>query len=368
MAGRLSPPAAGPRPLSRASGRQPPRERALRDRDRERHAAAARRQRRGRGRRRAEIGHRQVSGNGRGWTVYRSAGCAKARLTSGQPIDGGQAGVAQRDSHGAGTPEQPRQAVGDRLHRKDRLGPPARIALEQDRCAGVGDRPALGLAPRRAPAHRRTQVHTLAGQRMHAVRGVADQREPMRDGASAASQQATAESPAGGVIDGTLAERVVRPRRPPAPRARRGERAGALPPARPGPTTRSRCGGRQRQPGEHAAVGRGTTGARGRDAARSHAKLATTAVWPYGARSATMPAASRTHERDAVGANDEPRRPATRAHRRAERQRAVVGGHVKPTNGAAADDVDAGLERSGSSAARSARSSTIHASARSPRS
>ena len=79
-------------------------------------------------------------------------------------------------------PEQPRQAVGDRLHREHRLGAAAGIAFEQDRRAGIGDRPALGQHVRQRLRVAEAEVDTLAGQRMHAVRGVADEREPVRDG------------------------------------------------------------------------------------------------------------------------------------------------------------------------------------------
>ena len=80
-----------------------------------------------------------------------------------------------------------------------------------------------------------------------------------------------------------------------------------------------------------------------------------------------MPAAPRTHERSAVGRDDKAR------GERAPAIPSVVqvnfassANQTKPTNGAPPITSTPASNTPGSSAARSARSSTIHASARSP--
>ena len=98
-------------------------------------------------------------------------------------------------------------------------------------------------------------------------------------------------------------------------------------------------------------------------------KFATTAVCPYGRGSATMPDAVRTHDL----------MPSAPTSRRAESSRAAPpsgasvrrassGRQVNPTNGAPPITVTPAAKTPGRSAARSVRSSAIHASARSPRS
>ena len=76
----------------------------------------------------------------------------------------------------------------------DRPGAPAGVTFEQYRRAGVGDRPALAQHRGQRLDVAEAQVHSLARQRMDAVRGVADERETMRDDRRQAST-AAAESP-----------------------------------------------------------------------------------------------------------------------------------------------------------------------------
>ena len=96
-----------------------------------------------------------------------------------EPIDGGQPGVAQRPEPGVGRPEQPHQPVGDRLHGQHRFGPPPGKPFEQHRRARIGRGTAFGQDCGQRLDVAEPQVDALPGQRMDAMRGVADQRQPM---------------------------------------------------------------------------------------------------------------------------------------------------------------------------------------------
>ena len=78
----------------------------------------------------------------------------------------------------------------------DRRRAAARIAFEQDRRAGVVDRSAVGQHGGERLGVAEAQVDALAGQRMDAVRRVADEREPMGDDRGQAQELERERSPA----------------------------------------------------------------------------------------------------------------------------------------------------------------------------
>ena len=128
--------------------------------------------------------------------AQRSARLREHALDEGQPVDGGQAGIAQQPQPRRRHAEQPRQPVGDRLHRQDRLGAATGITFEQDRRAGIGDRTALGEHGGERLRIAEAEVNTLTGKGMHAVGRIADEREPMGDGRRQAQEAAAESSPA----------------------------------------------------------------------------------------------------------------------------------------------------------------------------
>ena len=90
--------------------------------------------------------------------------------------------VACRPDHGGVVPNRRASAVGDRLHREHGRRAPARIALEQQRLRPASvDRPALPQHGGERLGIAEAEIDALPGERMHAMRGVADQRDAMRD-------------------------------------------------------------------------------------------------------------------------------------------------------------------------------------------
>ena len=77
--------------------------------------------------------------------------------------------------------EQPHQALGHRLHGEHGQRAPPRVALEQDGCADVRDRTARAQNAGERGGVAEAEIHALPGERMHSVRGIAREREPMRD-------------------------------------------------------------------------------------------------------------------------------------------------------------------------------------------
>ena len=138
------------------------------------------------------------------------------------------------------------------MHREHRLRPAPRVTFQQNRRAGVGHRSPLGQHGRERLSIAKAEVNTLAGQWMHAVRGVADEREAQGDRRRQAQE---AQRKAGGRRDALQrAERPVtgvgnalRQCAGLFRQQRLRERIGRRPDHRHSPP-------RQRKPSEHAAV------------------------------------------------------------------------------------------------------------------
>ncbi len=77
--------------------------------------------------------------------------------------------------------EETSQPIGDGLHRENGRCATAGKSIQQQRGSGIGQRPAFAQHGRERFGVAEAEIHALAGQRMDAMRRVADERHSMRD-------------------------------------------------------------------------------------------------------------------------------------------------------------------------------------------